>query len=258
MALVRLACLRTVQLLGNFLKVLFKLDFLLRPKKRYTIPAVAAPLLRPSTSKKIPRTIWITNYTRDVTLSIYVNYLFNRMMAPTFEFRLFGDDDCERFIKETFSPEIHACYSRLQIGAAMADLWRILVLLDRGGIYMDIDAALSWPPEAFLSADQTELFVRTKDGKLTNYFLASIPGHPIIKSIADKIVENISSGTITSVYDMTGPTVVNEVAGTAAVQIQPNELVCRQGQFTTKSLQYPDNKKGYWVLEQERKEVLKR
>ncbi|WP_354037796.1 glycosyltransferase [Bradyrhizobium sp. S3.2.6] len=38
---------------------------------------------------------------------------------------------------------IYQCYSRLQIGAARADLWRVLVLLHEGGIYVDIDATFS-------------------------------------------------------------------------------------------------------------------
>ncbi|MCL2716484.1 MAG: mannosyltransferase [Alphaproteobacteria bacterium] len=246
-----------IQFFGNILKGVFYLDILLRPSMRYTLPAVAKPW-RHSASAGIPRIFWLTNYTNKVTLSIYVNYLFNRLMAPTFEFRFCGDEECDRFIRENFSPEIHDCYSRLQIGAAKADLWRVLVLFVHGGVYMDIDAALSWSPESFLSADQSELIIRTKDGKLTNYFFASVPGNPFFRKIADRIVENIVAGTITSVYDMTGPTVVDAVAEGISVHVEPHEIVCRQGQFTKKSFQYPDNRKGYWGLEQTRKDIVKK
>ena len=253
----RRASTRAIQLLGNILKGLFHLDVFLRPSKRYTIPALAKPWRHAATAG-IPRIFWLTNYTNEVTLSIYVNYLFNRLMAPTFEFRFCSDEDCDRFIKEKYPPEIHACYSRLQIGAAKADFWRVLVMLAHGGIYMDIDAALSWPPEFFLSADQTELIVRTKDGRLTNYFFASVPGNPFFKKLADRIAENIAADTISSVYDMTGPTVVDVVAEGASIHVEPHDLVCRQGQFTRKSFQYPDNKKGYWVLEQARTDIVKK
>ena len=246
-----------IQLLGNILKGVFYLDVFLRPSKRYTIPAVAKPL-RHAASGGIPRIFWLTNYTNEVTLSIYVNYLFNRLMAPTFEFRFCSDEECDGLIKENFSPEVHDCYSRLQIGAAKADLWRVLVMLVHGGVYMDIDAALSWPPESFLSEDQTELIIRAKDGKLTNYFFASIPGNPFFKKLADRIVENIAANTLTSVYDMTGPTVVEAVAEGAPIHVEPHEIVCRQGQFTKKYFQYPDNRKGYWALEQTRKDIVKK
>jgi mannosyltransferase OCH1-like enzyme len=253
LAALRLASTTSVQLIGNILKFFFYLDFWLRPGKRYTIPAVAAPLVQAGTPKRIPRIIWQTNYTNKTTLSVYVNYLFNRMMAPTFEFRLCRDADCDTFIKENFPSEIYEAYSRLQIGAARADLWRVLVLYIHGGIYMDIDAALSWCPDAILN--QAELFIRAKDGKLTNYFLACAPGHPILKDIANKIIENITDGSIASVYDMTGPTVVDAVASSAPVRIEPHSLVCRQGQFTKKYFQYPDGV-GYWAKEQTKRHIV--
>jgi mannosyltransferase OCH1-like enzyme len=147
-----------VQLLGNVLKIIFFIDFKVRPAKRYKIPAVSAPKRRPKTAKKIPRIVWQTNHSADVTLSVYANYLFNRFLTPTFEHRFVSDDDCQKFIQEKCSSEIYDCYSRLQIGAAKADLWRVLVLLHEGGIYLDIDAAFSWWPESFLSSDQRYAF----------------------------------------------------------------------------------------------------
>jgi len=246
------------QLVGNILKIFFYLDFWFRPERRYIIPAIAAPRVSSGSPKRIPRVVWQTNYTNKVTLSVYVNYLFNRWMTPTFEFRFCTDEDCEKFIKENFSPEIYDCYSRLQIGAAKADLWRILVLFAHGGVYMDIDAAFSWFPEAFLSPHLIEMFVRTKNNKLTNYFLASAPGNTVFKSIADKIIENITADSITNVYDLTGPTVVDVIASVEPVYVEDHELVCRQGQFTRKSFQYPDNKTGYWANEQTRKRIVRK
>lgn len=147
-----------VQFAGNLLKVIFYTDARLRPRKRYLLPCSALPLLRPSTPKAIPRIVWLTNYTNQVTLSVYASYLFNRLMAPTFEFRFCDDAACDEFIKSRFPAEVYDSYARLQIGAAKADFWRILTLLAHGGIYMDIDAALLWSPELFLDADQRNPF----------------------------------------------------------------------------------------------------
>ena len=246
-----------VQLLGNALKLIFFIDFKLRPGKRYRIPA-ASPVKRPLRAiKKIPRIFWQTNHSAEVTLSVYVNYLFNRFLTPTFEYRFFDDDDCEKYVREKCSREIYECYSRLQIGAAKADLWRVLVLLHEGGIYLDIDAAFSWRPESLLSPDQTELLLREGDGRLTNYFLAASPGNKIFADIRDRIVSNIHSNSLKSVFDMTGPTVVDIVAGCAAVEVERSKLVCRQGQFTKKVFQYPDSLRGYWAREEEKKPIVK-
>ena len=247
---------RCVQSFGNILKLVFYLDIFLRPRRRYRIPAHSPPLLRSRAPRRIPRIVWLTNYTSDVTLAVYVNYLFNRTIAPTHEFRFCGDAECEAFIRNHY-PQLVETYLSLQIGAAKADLWRVLVLLTHGGIYLDIDAALSWPPEYLLGADQSELFVRTKDGRLTNYFLAAEPAHPVLAAVACKVVDNITSNTIASVYDMTGPTVVDLVAGKLSVRAEPFGTVCRQGQFTKKSFQYPDALKGYWAREEEKRPIVR-
>jgi mannosyltransferase OCH1-like enzyme len=247
---------RCVQSVGNILKLVFYLDVFLRPLKRYRIPAHSPPLLRSRAPRRIPRIVWLTNYTSDVTLAVYLNYLFNRTIAPTHEFRFCDDAACEALIRSRY-PELVETYLSLQIGAAKADLWRVLVLLTHGGLYLDIDAALSWPPEYLLGADQSELFVRTKDGRLTNYFLAAEPAHPVFAEVACKIVDNITSNTIASVYDMTGPTVVDLVAGRLSVRAEPFGTVCRQGQFTKKSFQYPDALKGYWAREEEKRPIVR-
>lgn len=252
---VRLACTRLVQTVGNFMKAIFYLDVWIRPNKRYRIPSVAQPLIRASKGRAIPRIVWLTNYSDRVTLSIYTNYLFNRCIAPTHEFRFYGDSDCLNFM-ESRPESVSAAYRKLQIGAARADFWRVEILREHGGIYLDIDAAFSRPPEFFLHADQTELFAREKDGRLTNYFLAATPRHPLLADITQKIVSNISANSLTSVYDMTGPTVVDEIARNASVRIEPSRLFCRQGQFTSKSLQYPDDLKGYWAREEEKGPIV--
>lgn len=247
-----------VQLVGNLLKIIFYIDASLRPRKRYTLPASAPALLRTSSSKAISRIVWLTNYTNQATLSVYANYIFNRLMAPTFEFRFHDDDACAGFIKSRFSAEVYDCYARLQIGAAKADFWRVLTLLADGGIYMDVDAGLLWFPELFLDTDQTELLIRSKEGPLTNYFMASAPGNPVFKAIADRIQENIAENSIESVFDMTGPTVVDAVARTGPTRMVPCNIICKQGLFTNKAFQYPDDKTRYWVTAQMQTDIVKK
>lgn len=256
--LARRAATVLVQAIGNLAKLGFYADVRLRRKKRYTIPSCAPALVRSSSPRAIPRIVWLTNYTNKVTLSVYANYLFNRLMAPTFEFRFCNDDDCASFIKERFPGEIYDCYSRLQIGAAKADLWRILTLLANGGVYMDIDAALLWPPELFFESDQTELLIRPKNGALTNYFMATVPGNPVFKTIADRICKNIAEGSISSVFDMTGPTVVDAIASVMPVRTAPYNVVCKQGLFTNKRFQYPDDKTRYWVTAQMQTAIVRK
>lgn len=178
-------------------------------------------------------------------------------MSPTHDHRFCDDNACDAFILQEFSPEIHAAWSRLQIGAAKADFWRVLVLLRHGGFYMDMDAGLCWPAEKLVSSGDSELFIRNPDGSLTNFFMASAPDNPLLSAISEKIVDNIQKNTLTSVFDMTGPTVLIEVLDDAGPNIEHSRLVCRQGLLTSKVFQYPDNLRGYWVQDQQNTSILK-
>jgi len=78
---------------------------------------------------------------------------------------------------------------------------------------MDIDAHLVWPLSLVISDDIDDLFLRMKNGYLTNYFIASSPGNYNIRKIAEKIIENIANESFDNVYDITGPGVFDQVFG---------------------------------------------
>jgi mannosyltransferase OCH1-like enzyme len=248
---------KSTKVLANGLKPVFVLDYWLRPKKRYTLPSFSPPRKRVD-SGPIPFRIWQTNYTDKVTLSIYTNYLFNRRLTPEFEYNYVSDEQCDSFVKESYPSEIYSAFSRLQIGAARADFWRILVLAKHGGIYLDIDSNFVRPPSGYLDGERTEVFVRNRKGNITNYFIASAPGNPILLQLISRILKNIKESNATTVNHLTGPKVVDLV-----VRKHPNAYVadgreiCTQGQFTNKMLQYVDKKGGIWTEEQKVKSILR-
>lgn len=254
---IRMSFSRFVQLSGNLIKTLLYVHFKLLPSARFTLPVYARPLLRKTSARSIPRIIWQTNYSNRVTLPVYLNYLWNRVLSATHEYHFHDDKACDRFIRKNFSPEIVEAWSKLQIGAAKADFWRILVLSHHGGIYMDIDSALCWSAESIFKMDQQELLLRNPDKSLTNFFMASSPAHPMLDAMVKQILKNIQENKLTSVYELTGPTVVDTVARDYDICSARTRLVCRQGQFTSKLFQYPDNLKGYWVNEQKRTKIIK-
>jgi mannosyltransferase OCH1-like enzyme len=257
LALVRLIGTRLIQLLGNLLKVFFGLHFLLFPRARFRIPKYASPLMKPRAPYKVPRTIWQTNYTDEVTLSVFFNYQWNRLMAPTFEHHFWLDPDIDAFVAEHFAGDTAQAFFRLQIGAARADFWRVLALYQHGGVYLDVDSALVCPLGQIVAPDQDALFVREKGGQITNYFIASEPNHPILHKIIERIKLNIEENSLTSVFDMTGPTALDQVVRAAGVTAQPLTNMCRQGVFVKKRFQYPDKQKKHWIEDQKTKTILK-
>lgn len=172
------------RLFGNIIKIASYGFHTLLPKKRFTIPAFRAAKCPSSSPTRITKTIWQTNYSNKVTLPVYCNYLFNRLMSLSYDYRYVSTEEREAYIKTHADERTYNAYRQLTDGAAQADFWRIFVLHQEGGVYLDIDANLIWPLSDTISEDDRELIIR-RHGQYTNFFLASEKGHPLFKATLD-------------------------------------------------------------------------
>jgi mannosyltransferase OCH1-like enzyme len=250
-----------IKFVANFSKVCCYGFHALFPSKRFSLPAKSQPILnwsRHSPSYVIPRVIWQTNYTARVTLPVYLNYLFNRLMSPSFAYRFMVTEDRESFIRTHFPPQTFRAYQSLQIGAAQADFWRLLVLEKHGGVYMDIDAHLIWPLSDILRSNVSEVLIRSKTGELSNYFIASKPGNPLLKAVAAQVQANIESNSSENVYNLTGPGVFNFVLKNFTFNSGSYLDLCNQGNFTNEYFQYLDKPQGKWTREQSKVSVIRK
>jgi mannosyltransferase OCH1-like enzyme len=246
-----------IKLVANLSKVLCYLFHYLFPNKRFTLPAKSKPLINLSHSDQIPHILWQTNFTGQVTLPVYINYLFNRLMAPSFEYRFMVTEDRADFIRSTYPDEIYRAYKKLQIGASQADFWRLLVLQTEGGVYMDIDAHLIWPLGWTIKSEHKALYLRIKTGEISNYFIASSPDNPQLQQMIDHIRKNISENTIENVYELTGPGVFNHVLAGQIFDTTYYKQTCNQGNFTNEYFQYIDKPQGKWTKEQQQVKLIK-
>ncbi|WP_394425038.1 glycosyltransferase family 32 protein [Vreelandella stevensii] len=241
---------RVIKLLANITKLLSYGFHALFPNKRFTLPERAAPWLPPKGKSTIPRIIWQTNFTNRVTLPVYLNYLFNRLMAPRFEYRFVITEARKAFIAQHYNTHINQQYDRLQIGAAQADFWRLLVLQKEGGVYLDIDAHAIWPLARIVTDDLNELYITTRRGELSNYFIASQPNNPNLASLIKQVCVNIQQNQLTNVFDITGPGVFMLQLSQDKVPTISYRHACNQGSFTNEHFQYIDKKAGKWTREQ--------
>lgn len=249
---------RVIKVAANLIKILcYGFHFVL-PNKRFTLPARAQPIRRTQKAFAIPRIIWQTNYTDRVTLPVYLNYLFNRLMAPNFEYRFMITEARADFIKDAYPGEIFESYSRLQIGAAQADLWRLLVLHKHGGVYLDIDAHVVWPLGSIVRPEYEELYITTKRGEISNYFIASKPDNPHLMRMIELVLRNIKEHRVNNVYELTGPGIFNQVLDIDAVNTAYYRYTCNQGNFTNEYFQYLDKPQGKWTKEQEKIDIVRK
>ena len=249
---------RALKIVANVSKGLVRVVYTFCPAWRVEIPASASPwsgfgyglprararLQRP---RQIPSVLWQTNYASRVTFPVKLNYYCNRLFAASCQYRFVSDAEIEAFVAREFPGRIERCYRRLAIGAAKADLWRLLVLYRYGGIYIDIDGHLVWPIDRLLKDDPSELFVISKDGRFTNYFMASAPGNPLIKALIDEALCRIENPTTNNVYHLTGPGLMDDLFAGVTCTTARVEEVCLQGNFTNKFFQYMDKPGGDWV-----------
>ncbi|MDR9438276.1 MAG: glycosyltransferase [Halomonas sp.] len=249
---------RIIKLVANLLKLLCYPFHALFPGKRFTLPEAAPPLLATRKPTDIPRILWQTNFTGEVTLPVYLNYLFNRLMAPHHEYRFMVTEAREHFIREHYSTDILEHYSWLQIGAAQADFWRLLVLQKYGGVYLDIDAHLVWPMDGIVRPGMQELYITNRRGEISNYFIVSRPDNPHLADLIKAVRDNIDENLIRGVYDLTGPGVFNRILKARDVDTVSYRYACNQGSFTNEHFQYIDKAEGKWTRQQKSVEVVKR
>lgn len=234
------------RLLGNIVKILSYPFHAVFPKKRFTIPEFSPAKLKSKRTDKITPIIWQTNYSNKVTLPMYCNYLFNRLMSLSYDYRYVSTEEREAYIKQNADERIFNSYSKLTDGAAQADFWRVFTLWKEGGIYIDIDGHLVFPLSQIIQPNDSEVLIKRRD-KYTNFFLACEKGHPIMQQTLEIIVSNIENRRIEGgVFVMTGPDTLNSAIGNQQVNTRRDKVTCAQGTFTNEYFQYIDKPRSKW------------
>ncbi len=250
MSLLALICNRISKLIGNMSKVLIGYPFhFFWPKKRFTIPKYSKAFVQ-GKKQIVPKKIWQTNYTNKVSLPVYLNYLFNRLMSLSYDYHYVSTEDRLVFIQENSATDTVKAYQRLNDGAAQADLWRLLVLQHFGGIYLDIDAHLVFPLSGIINKTDRELFIlKGNSNTHTNYFIASQANHSILEKAIEIILANINSNKIVGVFSLTGPVPFSDAIKQSKLSVNDKSYryVCIQGDFTNEYFQYIDKPRGKWT-----------
>jgi mannosyltransferase OCH1-like enzyme len=256
--IVRYLAARLTKFIGNFMKVLYYPLHFLFPTLRFSLPHRSEPIFAANSAHRIPKVIWQTNYTDRITLPVYLNYLFNRCMSPTYAYRFMGPRERAQFILECCSADVFECYSKLKIGAAQADLWRVLVLRQFGGVYLDIDAHVVWPLGFIVKPDYEELYLQHKYGSVSNYFLASTRDNPHLDLILTSILDNVRTHASNDVSELTGPMALDRALKGLNVPTTYYKHTCYQGSFTNEFFQYIDHPQGKWTRVQQIASVVAR
>lgn len=248
---------RLCKIFGAIVKGLSYIIYFIFPKLRFEIPKISKAKKISKNNYLVPKIIWQTNYSNIVTFPVYINYLFNRLMSLDWEYRYVSTEDRLEYIKTNAPKNYVEAFEQLTDGAAQADFWRLFVLKNIGGVYMDIDAHVVLPLSILIKPEDKELFIKSKL-RYNNYFIATIPNNiHIIKSL-ELVVDNIENRRIEGgVYRLTGPMVLNNAIGDEIINYKLYKYVCIQGSFTNEYFQYMDKPRGKWT-HAKREDLLKK
>lgn len=129
----------------------------------------------------------------------------NKEMNPEYEWRYFDNAQCLFFIKEHF-PEYLEAYNTVKPGAFKADIWRLMVLLQNGGIYSDIPHSFQIPFRKFLKPTDSMLIVLEPGDRIHNAFFAASKNNPTIRVMLDDVMLKVKKKHYGSdSQDITGP-----------------------------------------------------
>ena len=134
--------------------------------------------------RRIPKVIHMTSKTRCMTHAFATNVDSWRFEGHSL---FIHDDDAVRRLLNRWWPEfpnIHDIQNCMIPGAAIADLWRYVILWEYGGIYTDIDNAPGpwlWNETGSVITNTTDaLFEQERGGFPSQYFFAASSHHPVM------------------------------------------------------------------------------
>lgn len=168
---------------------------------------------RDSGADTIPKIIHQTFPGRSLPREIRESFENIRGLNPTWDWRLYDDDDIIDFIKSNYAPTFLRYYERINplYGAARADLFRYLMMYKCGGVYLDAKSTLTKPLDASLRPDDRYLLSHWRNGKgqefqgtglhrelrnipggeFQQWHIVAAPGHPFLAAVIEKVLRNI-------------------------------------------------------------------
>ena len=166
---------------------------------RYAIELVAfAKIPRiTSLSTKSRLIIYRTSRSRYTNIKVYNNcYRKWLQLNPSATMIWFDDLDCKRYMSKQ-PRKIYNAYQRLRPGAFKADLFRLCMLYDTGGVYVDCEAMPYVSIREMMTGidlPREKMFIAPLDRRgIHNGFMITSPRHPFLHACIQYIVDNVEN-----------------------------------------------------------------
>jgi hypothetical protein len=176
--------------------------------RRYLLPESVLPRVDAGTPSRIPRVIYQTCRTGEVPIGMYNAAGSWMARNPEYAYEFFDDERMSGFI-ERFdcsgfafgAHELARAFARIRPGAGKADLFRYLLVHERGGVYMDIDTFCIGRLGRFVGPEDDVVSGIGGRGDLHQWGLVYSPKHPFMKRVAELTVANILAASFVAGYE---------------------------------------------------------
>ncbi|MBR0756432.1 tetratricopeptide repeat protein [Bradyrhizobium jicamae] len=117
----------------------------------------------------------------------------------------FEDSTAADFLRSEFGGDILRAYTRTQLPAQKADLFRLAYLAARGGIYADADDRCLVGFDSYFDPRATLIVHQENYGSIGNNFIAAVPEHPVVVRALELAAAAMVRGDTDLVWLATGP-----------------------------------------------------
>jgi len=160
----------------------------------------------------VPKQIFQTFKSKNLPLLTKWHIWKMKRKNPEYRYFFYDDNDIQKFITDEFPPEYIRSYNKLTIGAAKADFFRYAILYKKGGIYLDIDSAITRPlKELIRDEDDAVISAERHKNLYVQWGLIFNKNHPFLKKTLELMLDNIETHRYPhNIHATTGPTVFSK------------------------------------------------
>lgn len=138
-----------------------------------------------------------------------------RALNPGWEHRLYDNQDVDDFIRTQYGAEVYGHFRKInpRYGAAVADMFRYLLIHKLGGVYLDIKSTLARPLDEVLRPTDRFLLAQWRNklgeeyqgyglhpdvahvpgGEIQQWHIVAAPEHPFLAHAINRVLYNIRS-----------------------------------------------------------------
>lgn len=186
-----------------------------------------SPIVLKGTNGKnlIPKSIYqLVKDKNNINEKIKKSMLNLRSMNPNWNYVLLDNNDIDLYLTKYHPGRIQDAYNKInpEYGAGKSDLFRYVLMYDKGGVYLDDKSSTSISLDDIIKEDDEYILSHwiSKDwndlignefGEFQQWHIICRPQHPYLKDVINKVISNINNydyfrdGYGKSLLHVTGP-----------------------------------------------------